>query len=210
MMTINEFHEAQAHNTRIINNILDTKTTAGLEDIIFWENPTHVSFDLILSKGFDILGCCAIGAIPSIQHSGADGFAYFQGNDEIFEIETKVSSVNTDYVYKGPKGGIKVRTPGTNTTPTGITSHLSGRFNPYISDQTRQTKERYTALVCFDRKQNKIIDAWLMDPKTVLKELNSLPSLSLSLARFLQSGHVIPTPVHKIGWGAWKDSIQSA
>jgi hypothetical protein len=208
MMTLEEFTKAQKHNAEIINNMCETGKFTGFEEIQFWEKPeTKLSIDVFIKNGFDILGCCAIGAIPSLKATGADGYAYFNNISEAQEIETKVSTIDSNYVFKGPRGGIQVRTPGCNSYPTGITSALSGQFNPYISEHTLNTKARYTSLICFDRKYNKFIDAWMMSPSAVATELKGKKSLSLTLANFENTGWRVNTQVDMIGWDEWKQQI---
>lgn len=208
MMTFEEFKQAQAHNAEIINNMCETGKFTDFEEIQFWEKPVNkLSIDVYISNGFDILGCCAIGAIPSLKSTGADGYAYFNNITGPQEIETKVSTIDSNYVFKGSRGGIRVSTPGYTSSPTGISSALSGRFNPYISEYTLSTKARYTSLICFDRKYNKFIDAWMMSPAAVSKELNGKKSLTLSLANFKGTGWRVNTPIDMIGWDEWEQNI---
>lgn len=216
MMTLEEFHEAQEHNTKIINNLLNTDSLDGLNQIKFWEKPKRVSSWELSAKTADILGCCAIGAIPSIKPNGADGYAYLAGHTEACEIESKLASIDLDSVVVGPWGGICYSTPNMNqksTRPTGITSKVSGSFDANMSLTTLESKARHTALICVDREHNKVIDAWMLAPNTVVEELKlrkastNSPRLRISLAKFINRGWNIHTPVDKIGWTEWKKFV---
>ena len=216
MMTLDEFHRAQENNTKIINDLLSGGSLDGLKGIQFWEKPAKVETFLLLQKINDILGCCAIGAIPSIKPTGADGYVYFKENDTPVEVETKMTAIRDDYIVIGPKGGIQYSTPTMferRTKPTGITSKIGGSFDARMSQKTLKTKARHTALVCFDFGKNELIDAWMLDGNTVYAELlrrhrPDMTSLRISLATFRNKGWNIPVPIDKLGWSDWKEHIQ--
>lgn len=207
-MQLKEYKEAQTENTKIVNEFLVNWDVNGLNRITFWEQPTKVSSDLLFSKGYDILGCCTIGAIPSIKRSGADGFVYFKNIDEPQEVETKVASIESESIGVGPKGGLfRAGTENSKSKPAGITSTLCGKFDAKMTESTWATKARYTSLICFDRDNNKVIDAWMMDPTTVSRELKKRKeskTLTLKLGCFMNSGWNVNTFVDKIGWNEWR------
>ena len=207
-MNYEQYLTAKNNNTKILNECLAKWDFVGLNKIQFWEQPKRVSIDILGSKIYDIIGCCTIGAIPSIKKNGADGYAYFKDHKEPQEVETKVAGIESDSVSVGPSGGL-YRRPGDNmlSKPAGITSALGGKFDANMSESTRATKSRYTALICFDRDHNQIIDAWMMNPDIVATSLHNRKSsntLTLKLGCFINSGWAINTPVNKIGWDNWK------
>jgi hypothetical protein len=208
-MNLQQFIEASNHNAAILQTCLKTRKT-DLSKIIFWEGITgkDLSFDQLLAKSYDILGCCAIGAIPSVKPTGADGFAFFKDATEAVEIETKLCGIHSRNIHVGAREGLYWSSDPNNVdNRAALTSHFSGSFDARMSEETMKTKARHTALVCFDRDQNKVIDAWIMKPTTILRELRQRKhnaTISVKLSRFLSEGSRIKTKVDYIGWSEWQ------
>jgi hypothetical protein len=211
-MTLTEYRKAKQNNSKILEKCLVDRTT-DLSEIIFWEGVTGktLSFDLLLSKSYDILGCVAIGAIPTIAKTGADGYMYNKDDKDdnytIHEVETKVCAIESKNIHIGSRGGLYWSSNPTRAgNKAGIQSYFNAKFDFGMSDSTMNTKARYTALICFDRDTNQIIDCFYMKPKQVLKELrrrHNGNSLDLKLSCFIENGGTAQCQVPSIGWDNW-------
>jgi hypothetical protein len=208
-MNLTAYRKAKQHNSKILEKCLAERTT-DLSEFIFWEGVTGKSlpFDLTLSKGYDILGCVAVGAIPSIAKTGADGYMYLKDDDyTVHEVETKVCAIESKNIHIGARGGLYWSSnPECAGNKAAITSYFSAKFDFSMSSSTMDTKARYTALVCFDRDTNQIIDSFFMRPTEVLNELklrHNGNSLTLKLSCFLKNGGMIKCQVPSVGWHNW-------
>lgn len=71
---------------------------------------------------------------------------------------------------------------------------------------TFQSKKRLTSLICFDRTQNAVIDAWLLSPDSTLEQLHNRKdnkTMTLKLSCFEKSGTKITPTIKHIGWDKW-------
>lgn len=210
-MDLEQFKQASRINGEILQKCLRSRKT-DLSEIIFWEDGItgkDLSFDQLLAKSYDILACCAIGAIPSIKKTGADGFVYFSDDlNTPYEVETKLCAIESKNIHVGPRGGLYWSSDPTNYyNRASLVSHFSGKFDSSMSSETLKTKARHTALVCFDRDQNTVIDAWIMTPKKILNELKQRQynsTITVKLSRFLDAGVKMSTRVDKVGWHEWQ------
>lgn len=209
-MDIQRFISASNNNAKILEQCLKTNST-DLSNIQFWEDDIKgkdLSFDQLLAKAYDILACCAIGAIPSIKKTGADGFIYFTSDrDTVHEVETKLCAIESKNIHIGGRGGLYWSSdPNNYYNKAALLSHFSGKFDSGMSEETMQSKARYTSLVCFDRDQNSIIDAWIMEPKIILSELKNRQNnstITIKLNRFMSEGTKMGTKITKLGWNDW-------
>ena len=208
-MNLTEYRRVKRHNSKILEKCLADRTT-DLSEIIFWEGIAGktLPFDLLLSKAYDILGCVAIGAIPTIAKTGADGYMYLKDDDHtIHEVESKVCAVESKNIHVGARGGLYWSSnPERAGNKAAITSYFSAKFDFTMSDSTMDSKARYTALICFDRDRNQIIDCFYMKPKQVLTELRQRHngnSLTLKLSCFLENGGMMQCQIPSIGWDHW-------
>ena len=216
-MDLDLFRKVSNSNAAILQKCLQTRSS-DLSEIMFWEGHKgkDLSFDQLLAKSYDILGCCAIGAIPSMKKSGADGYIRWANDPEVVhEIETKVCAIESKNIHVGARGGLYWSSDPTNTdNRAAINSHFAGSFDAKMTDETMQSKARYTSLICFDRDQNKVIDAWIMKPDVILTEIKKRQnnkSINIKLTRFLLAGSKMGTKIDNIGWDQWQlDQIKSA
>lgn len=210
MMNLERFKYIRSKNARILKHCLETRTT-DLSQITFWEEVRgcELPFDQLCARSYDILGCCAVGAVPSIATSGADGYFYHpKDNSGPWEMETKVSAIESRNIYVGSRGGLYWSSDPTNyNNRAALLSKFQGKFDPNMKEDTWQSKSRYTALVCFDRDANAVIDSWMLSPRRVLHHLNKRSknaSLSIKLNVFMDDGHLVNCTVPTLGWNTWQ------
>jgi hypothetical protein len=208
-MTLTEYRKAKQNNSKILEKCLADRTT-DLSEIVFWEGVKgkDLPFDLLMSKAYDILGCVAIGAIPTIAKTGADGYMYFKGEEETpHAIESKVCAIESKNIYIGARGGLYWSSnPECYGNKASIKSYFSAKFDFSMSKSTMDTKARHTFLICFDRDKNQVIDCFFMNPSKVLNELkrrHNGNSLTLKLSCFVEHGGKIQSLVPCIGWESW-------
>lgn len=213
-MNLADYRTANHHNTNILSNCLKDRST-DISDIIFYEGVTgkDLSFDKLASKMYDVLACCAIGAVPSIESTGADGYIWFKEGHGMVPIETKLCAIGNKNIFVGPRGGLYWSSDPSNFyNRASLTSYFSGSFDSNMSNKTFKTKERWTSLICFDRDTNSIIDAWVMEPSVVINELRQRrnnASLTLKLNRFMDKGFSMKTTVPSQGYHVWEKSQTS-
>lgn len=216
-MNLALFKKVSNHNAAILQKCLQNRSS-DLSEIMFWEGHKgkDLAFDQLLAKSYDILGCCAIGAIPSMMKSGADGYIRWARDPEVVhEVETKVCAIESKNIHVGVRGGLYWSSDPTNfDNRAAINSHFSGSFDANMTDETMQSKARYTSLICFDRDQNQVIDAWVMKPDVILNEIKQRQynkTINIKLTRFLLEGSRMGTKINTIGWEQWQlDQIKSA
>jgi len=197
-MNKEQFLTAKKKNIDIIKKCLDTGVI-NLDGFVFWEGTTanKLSFNTVMSKYSDILGCTAVGAIPVLEKQGTDGFMWFNidGEDYLKEVEVKVSGVNQGDLALGKRGGLYTSTNLANSSSkTSITSHFLGSFDNTMSHQTMMSKNRDTYLVMIDNTENKVIGSYCMPGRKVLSLLkerrsNIGVSITFKLSAFKQHGH---------------------
>jgi len=197
-MDLESYQNYITHNAKIIKHCLDTRTN-DFSDIMFWEGIRggDLGFDELSSKWADVLGCSVIGALPSVERTGADGYIIYKGaiNTPV-EVETKVCGIRHGDLAVGKRGALYYSTNLENwNSKAAITSQLAGQFKP-MSEGTMKSNKRDTFLISFDRTENKIIDANRIDADTVLKLLESKKentAITLKLSAFQQHGHRMNT-----------------
>lgn len=208
IMNAKKFDEIVKHNRTVIFNCLKYHSTE-LKGIRFWEGMLgeDVSFVKMGSKFFDILGCCVIGAVPSLATHGADGYVWLDDETGAVGIETKVASIDSDKIHVGAKNGLIWSSDPTNPdNRAGMASKFSGNFSITMTEETLASKERWTALVCFDNNLNFVIDAWLMEPENIYNEIRQRQqnrSINIKLSRFIEEGFRIPCTIPTVGWEPW-------
>jgi hypothetical protein len=207
-MKLSEFQTAYAHNAKIIKHCLDTRTN-DFSDIIFWEGVQGktLGFDELTSKWADVLGCSVIGALPSIERQGADGYIYYRGDKTPYEVETKVSGIRHKDLALGQRGGLYYSANLENwNSKCNITSHFMGAFDANMSALTMQSKKRDTFLIPFDKTENKIIDAYRLSADRVLELLENRKhnaSITFKLSAFQQHGARMGTQWDVEGFDKW-------
>ena len=75
-----------------------------------------------------------------------------------------------------------------------------------MSEETRESKKRYTVLVCFDNDKNQVIDSWVMAPEVILNEIKNREgnaSIVIKLNRFIEKGSRVGGQVPIVGWTNW-------
>jgi hypothetical protein len=203
-MDLTTFLAVKKKNIEIIQRCLKTGAI-NFDGFTFWEGKTanELPFDTVTSKWADILGCTAVGAIPSIERRGADGYMWYSqnGKSKCVEIEAKVCGVNQGDLALGKRGGLYYSVNLDNSkSKCAITSHFAGRFDVNMSGATMLSKERDTYLVMFDRTENKLIGSYKMSGKKVLRNLierrNNDSAISLKLSAFQYDG----IPWHSTLW----------
>jgi len=198
-MDHNTFIKVKTQNIEIIKKCLDTRVI-NLDGFTFWCGTTtnNLSFDTVMSKWSDILGCTAIGALPVLDKSGTDGHMWVScttGDEYSKEVEVKVCGVNQEDLALGARGGLYYSTNLDNiSSKCSITSHFAGSFDREMSHDTMMSKKRDTYLVMFDRTENKLIDSYCMPARKVLSLLlerrsNYGKSITFKLSAFQQHGH---------------------
>jgi hypothetical protein len=214
-MNLTEYRRVKRHNSKILEKCLVDWTT-DLSEIIFWEeNQGKLPLDLLTSKAYDIIGCVAVGAIPSLAKTGADGYMYLKDDDHtIHEVETKVCAIESKNIHVGARGGLYWSSnPERSGNKAAVQSYFSAKFDFSMSDSTLDTKARLTTLICFDRDTNQIIDCFYMKPKQVLNELrrrHNGNSLTLKLSCFLENGGMMNCTVPSVGWDKWLKEQRTA
>lgn len=208
-MNLTNYRTAYRNNAEILSNCLANRSI-DISNIVFYEGVKgkDLSFDKMASKMYDVLACCAIGALPSVETTGADGYIWFKDSDVIEPIETKLCAIERKNIFIGPRGGLYWSSdPSNYYNKAGIRSYFSGKFDSGMSHATLKTKERWTSLVCFDRDTNSIIDSWVMKPTVVLNELvqrRNNSSLTLKLNCFMDKGIHMQTTVPSEGYFNWE------
>jgi hypothetical protein len=208
------FDKAVLENYKILSTNLKNRTT-DFSEIVFSNGVKGktLSAPAIASKMYDIIGCCAIGVLPSVEKIGADGF-FIQDNDTISEWEVKLCSVSKSSIFLGKRGGLYHSTKEgrfEKDRRSAITSKFAGAFDANMSLTTLRSKARNTALVLFDEDDNFVIDAYMLDGKTVLEQLTerrSNASLTLKLSCFQIFGASIEDALPGIiRWDAWEQLV---
>ena len=208
-MDTKQYIATREHNAKIVRRCLETHST-DFSDIIFWEGVKgkELSFDTLASKWADVLGCSAVGAIPTIAKTGADGFAFFERDRNTpHGVETKVAGITQDKLALGSQGGLYYSNNLENWNSKALlTSHISGKFSSIMTNETRATKNRATFLVTFDRTENKVICAHYMPGEIVLDLLESKKnnaSITIKLGAFRNHGYEFETQWNTEGYDKW-------
>lgn len=211
-MELSQFNEAKINNSKIMQHCLATRTT-DLSNIIFWEGVVgkELGFDELASKWADVIGCSVIGALPSIERSGADGYIYYRDDINPREVETKICGVRHSELAVGQKGGLYYSTNLENyKSKSAITSKFLGQFKPMAAD-TMQSKKRDTFLILFDKTENKIIGANRIEAEKVLSLLytrgKNNKTITLKLGTFHKHGHTMETQWEVETFDIWKDRM---
>lgn len=211
-MDLDLYRKSYNHNASIVKKCLDTRT-CDFSDIVFWEGVRgrDLGFDELCSKWADVLGCSLIGALPSVERSGADGFIIY-GSDPTTprEVETKVCGIRQSELAVGARGGLYYSTNLENWySKCAITSQFSGQFKT-MTEETMLTKKRDTFLILFDKTENKTIDAHRIDGETALSLLESKKnnaSITIKLGAFQKYGHRMSTLWEVEGFDNWRDRM---
>lgn len=213
-MDLATYQKLHQHNSNVLSNCLANRSV-DISDIVFYEGMKgkDLSFDKLASKMFDILACCAIGALPSIAPTGADGYIWFNDRPDVEPIETKLCAIERKNIFVGKRGGLywSSSSPTKKDNTASMKSYFCGKFDAKMSDEARQSKERWTSLVCFDRDSNSIIDAFIISPATVIQQLNQRKNnstLTLKLSVFMNHGNRIATTVPSLNYNAWEKKQQ--
>lgn len=211
-MELEQYQKIVRKNAAILSHCLATGTT-DFSDIVYFDGHDTArlsSLPLVMSKGYDIIGCVAIGAIPSPELTGADG--YFRSSDgTMVALESKLSRIKSQNIFVGVRGGLYASYSDANqpNKRLGVTSKFQGIFDASMTEETLASKSRYTALLLFDEDANAIIDAFVMCPERVGQQLahrrGVSKTLTLKLGCFLQHGAAAPMLVPYIGWQNWCD-----
>lgn len=210
-MNLTNYKTTHRNNAEILANCLG-KRSVDISNIVFYEGMKgkDLSFDKLASKMYDVLACCAIGALPSVETTGADGYIWFENGNAMEPIETKLCAIERKNIFIGPRGGLYWSSDPSNFyNKASIKSYFSGKFDSGMSYKTLQTKERWTSLVCFDRDTNNIIDSWVMKPSVVLNELKQRQNnstLTLKLSCFIDKGVHMQTSIPSEGYFNWEKS----
>jgi|Laugrespbdmm15sn_2_1035079.scaffolds.fasta_scaffold02840_3 hypothetical protein len=212
------FLNARKNNSKIIQNCLTTGII-NLDGFMFWEGKTanQVSFDTAMSKWADILGCTAVGAIPVLEKTGADGYIWYktETGDYKAEIESKVCGVNQGDLALGQRGALYYSTNLDNPkSKCSITSHFAGQFKADMSASTLNSKNRDTFLVLFDRTENKLIGSYRIPGRKVVQLLSERQkrnygvTLTLKLSAFQYDGERWETTTWETeGFANWESRI---
>ena len=216
MMTLEEFHRAQTHNARIIQKCLNERTT-DFSQIKFWENiqGKNLSMDLLCSKWADILACAAIGAIPSREPRGADGYVYYQGHQRPRAVEAKLSSIQQTDLVLGTRGGLYYSTNLENWhSKCAITSHFAGAFDANMTTETLMSKRRDTFLVLFDRTSNSVIDIYRLTANRTLSLLETRRNKgnvtsTIKLSAFINDGDQYECSWPTEGFDKWQSRMKN-
>jgi len=202
------------NNAAIVKRCLDTRTT-DVSGIVFWEGikGSELSFDELMSKWSDILGCGVIGALPSAERRGADGYIYYKGLVKPHAIESKVCGIRQHELALGVRGGLYYSTNLENyNSKSGITSYFAGAFDAKMTEETFQSKKRDTFLIPFDKTANQVIDVYRIDGDTVLRLLEDRKnnsSITLKLSAFQQSGHRFNSEWEVDGFNVWSKNMST-
>lgn len=197
-MDAEQFLAVKKKNVNIVKQCMDTGII-NLDGFTFWEGTTtnQLCFDTVLSKYSDILGCTAVGAVPSLKKKGADGYMwYWQGGvNYLTDVEVKVCGVNQEDLALGIRGGLYYNPAhlDNSSSKRSITSHFEGKFDTVnMTSSTFKSKNRDTYLVMIDRTENKLIGSYKMPGKQVLANLNrrknNESAIGLKLSAFQQDG----------------------
>jgi hypothetical protein len=211
------FLQSVQNNVKIIQKCLTTGII-NLDEFMFWEGKTanQVSFDTAMSKWADILGCTAVGALPVLEKTGADGYIWYDKAGGYFaEIESKVCGVNQEDLALGKRGALYYSTNLDNPkSKCSITSHFAGSFKADMSKSTLNSKNRDTFLVLFDRTENKLIGSYRIPGRKVVEllserqERNYGVSLTLKLSAFQYDGEIWETSNWETeGFSNWENRI---
>lgn len=208
-MNLKDYKTISALNTSVLQKCLIDRSV-DISDIIFFEGnkAKDLSFDKLSSKMYDILACCAIGAIPSVESTGADGYVWFTGSDIIEPIETKLCSIEKKNIVAGVRGGLYWSSDPTNFyNKAALRSRFQGCFDAGMTQSTLDTKARWTALICFDRDLNSVVGSWVMSPKVIFEQLQrrrNNASLTIKLNCFMENGSTMHPTVTSKDYFQWE------
>jgi hypothetical protein len=198
-------------NFKILSTNLKNRTT-DFSQISFWEDGLtgkDLPMTKLAEKVYDIIGCAALGVLPSVEKFGADGF--FKKGKKISEWEVKVSAISKSNLYLGQKGGLYVSNyegRSDSNRRSSLKSKFAGSFDPDMSLTTLKSKARKTALILFDEDDNSIIDVYAMDESVVLRQLENRSSnstLTLKFNCFEQHGYPVEDCIPDVvGWDEWE------
>lgn len=212
-MNKQEYIKARDHNSRIIQHCLRTHTT-DFGDIVFWENGVkgrELSMDLLCAKWADIIACAAIGAVPSRNREGCDGYIWYSGEVIPTPIEAKLSGIDQENLARGRRGALYYSSNLSNWNSKAIiTSHISGQFDAKMTDLTMDSKRRDTFLVLFDRKENQIIDVLLIEADKTLELLEDRrgnATMTLKLSAFINHGTLFETTWNLETFEVWRQRM---
>ena len=214
-MNIDKYEQARTHNARIIKKCLTERTT-DFSQIKFWEGVKgqNLSMDLLCSKWADILACAAIGAVPSMQKQGADGYLYYRNRQRSTAIEAKLCGINQEDLALGSRGGLYYSTNLENyNSKCNITSHFAGAYDADMTSETFATKRRDTFLVPFDRTTNSVIDIYRIDADTTMELLETRrnkgnSTMTLKLSAFQYDGETFDCEWPVEGFDTWSERMK--
>lgn len=207
-MNINKFRQAAKANSKIVVEYFETGN-ARWGDITFWGDikGKDLPRDLLVTKIYDILGCCVVGSLPNPTYTGADGYMY-DSSGNIIEVESKFAAIDPSMIHVGARGGLYWSSNVKKKhNVCSLRSHLSGKFDARMTKATMDGKRRRTYLVCFDRELNSVIDAWYMEPDDIHSELHRRKgnkTITIKLNRFLDIGHAAACTVPVVDFDSWE------
>lgn len=213
-MTRAQWMSAKNNNARIVSQLLKRQPT-DLTNIRFWEDNLtgrDVSMPELYSKWADIIGCAAIGAVPSIEPNGPDGYIYYykNGRDLVYPrpIESKISGIFQDELAIGQRGGLYYSTNLENKkSKSAITSHFEGSFHSNMTLETRLSKGIDTYILPFDKTENKVIDIFQIDGEVVeslLEDRKNNKTITLKLSSFQHNGNQFGCQWPVEGYDNWE------
>ena len=206
-MLYSEYIDKVEHNTEILRNAI--KNNININSLIgqfhtYDHKPGELHWSLLAPKWADIIPAAFLGHLAITgNHNGADGIRFCQDNNEYIETEYKINTVRSEKIIIGPKGGMQVPSNNKNTTPTGITSYISAKFDIHsASNLVTKNRETYLCLTDVDNTEKHFIDFWKLSGEDALAALRESDKKSriISLAKFINLGNTVDSLVPQYTW----------
>lgn len=211
MKTYIEYTKAVKRNAAKCNKFLKTLNLRDLNGIVYWDGTKlKVTFNSMKCKVHDILACGCIGALPNIDHNGADGYKW-DGKSAPVEVETKLCTIDQNSIALGVRGALYYSTNLENYHSKALLeSKIAGLFDANMSTDALLSKNRETYMIVSDDTTGKFVDAWVLSGKETHAQLSERigkfnTSLSLKLQVFLNNGEQARTVCPVVGFDVWKE-----
>ncbi len=214
-MELAQYQQHRLHNQAIIKKCLESRSI-DFSDIVFacGTSARTLPFDSVAGKWPDVIACTAIGALPLLNATGADGIMWFAGDSAPRQVETKFCGIWQEELAKGVRGGLYYTTNlDNNNSKCAITSKFQGKFDANMSEDTLGSKNRDTFLVMFDKTENRFIDAYHLSGDTVVRLLHNKKNdkratATIKLSAFMQYGQRIASFFEFEGFPKWQDRMK--
>lgn len=206
-MSYSKYVDRVEYNTEILRTAI--KNNININSLIgqFYTHdhkPGELHWSLLAPKWADIIPAAFLGHLAiTDNHNGADGIRFCSEQNKFVETEYKINTVRSEKIIIGPKGGMQVPSKNKNTTPTGITSYISAKFDIHSANNLiTKNRETYLCLTDVDSTKHHFIDFWKLTGEDALNALKESDKKSriISLAKFINLGETVDPLVPQYTW----------